>query len=218
MRLALPLFIIALLLCACRRGEEPKSYADLHEPDDPLRETARALPAGKARIELVRSQPADKGDRAEYEWAIVTRLSPANRPGEELKHDPANPEPGWTIVRVTVRAERIADSRSKKGERKVARLSFESKYVVFLPGQISGQGNTQNTILPGSSFRYDRPTRQFMPVRPEGRGNREEFFDAPDSLDALLKPLLKGPETVELPATVKLFEAGEQVSTLEITR
>jgi hypothetical protein len=72
------------LLCSCRQDAPSESAVpagQLQEPPEPLAAAAKAVPAGKVHVELVRSQPAGAArDKAEYQWAFLVPLSPETDP------------------------------------------------------------------------------------------------------------------------------------------
>ena len=63
--------LVAGVALGCNRGNEPVDAPG--EPEDPLRDAARAIPSGKAEVRLTRSRPAGEGAEAEYEWTILAR-------------------------------------------------------------------------------------------------------------------------------------------------
>jgi len=77
--LILPCALLVPLSLACSRQAPDPSAAQVKEPDDPLADKVRALSAGQVMVERISSKPVE-GEVAEYEWAILARISLSDVP------------------------------------------------------------------------------------------------------------------------------------------
>jgi hypothetical protein len=226
--LALTVFL-ALTHCGCSGQPSPAiAPRAIAEPDEPLAEEARALPAGHARVELTRSRPAGPGgDQAEYEWTILARV--AAPPAEAAPASSA--EPGWVVARLTLlpRFEARYDDLSFDADRGPApragrrhvNLLVRCQAVRFLPGQVGGRRETSGEARPGSVLHLDRggwlgPAVDGKYSEVPALRDLLEVQKAP--LDGLVQPLLRGPETVALPGALDLLRVGDRTTALEIAR
>jgi hypothetical protein len=213
-----------------KKGPVPDAGPGSGEPVDPLAGAAKALPAGKVRVELTRSQPAGAAnERAEYEWTILTHtpLADIKNPRLIYPKQKAN-DARRHVLRLTLRAEH--DKRdddvtwAKQAIVKKPGVSHVSLYVhaesvYVVPGQTKGTGQYNNYTAPGAGLTlvmsaWPDPSLQgqFTPFR--GRDVLLEVRKAP--LDEFVRPLFKGPETMDLPRTLELLQVGDRKTKLEL--
>ncbi|HJZ58005.1 MAG TPA: hypothetical protein VKE74_23810, partial [Gemmataceae bacterium] len=106
----------------CNRGKDDNAPG---EPEDPLRDAARAIPLGKAEVRLTRSRPAGEGTEAEYEWTVLARADGLD----------GAPNAGARVGRVVLKP--AFDDRGEKPPpgRKKARIRMKWEIVHHFPGQ-----------------------------------------------------------------------------------
>jgi hypothetical protein len=230
--LILPCALLVPLSLACSRQAPDSSAAQVKEPDDPLADKIRALSAGQVMVERISSKPVE-GEVAEYEWAILARISLSDVPipSQFLAGGTRPSGLGWAIVRVTlhIQFEKQFDDKTrgkqgeflpKPGKRHLSvRIAGETKH--WLPGFYSGHSSSGGMVIPGGVTTLDHNEWQgptltggFTPLTTDKV--LIEVDKAP--LDDLVKPFFQGPETVSLPRTLELLQIGNQRTKIELLK
>jgi hypothetical protein len=218
------------LLCACRQGAAPDPAAanPIPEPADSLAAAAKAVPAGKVQVELISSRPGGAaGEAAEYQWAVLGPLSPADM-NKALLGLATPTEPGWSVVRLTLRVQfdkRSGPAAVKKegasGEpgARLVDLTMDSAAVFYYPGASSGTSSATGHVKSGAVLRLQRSgpsggtvTGGLTPLM-----RRQDLLEVGQGvLDDLVEPAFKGPETVAVPTTLELLRVGGSRTVLAI--
>src|ERR1700722_7433288 len=95
------------LVASCQRANQPApgDAGSTLPPGQkhPLAENAKAIPNGKAQIELTRSTLAGPaGEEAEFEWTILTQVA---TPAVKMPDGIGNPgETWWVVFQLTLKA------------------------------------------------------------------------------------------------------------------
>jgi hypothetical protein len=207
--------LVAGVALGCNRGKDANAP---DEPEDPLRDAARAIPTGKAEVRLTRSRPAGEGAEAEYEWTVLARADGLD----------GTPNAGARVAKVVLKLG--FDDRGEKPPpgRKKARVRMTWEIVHHFPGQspmafadLGGRdANSGGNDLLGDVITLHRGWEQdrrlfTADVSPAPNSKATtEVRDAP--LDTVARPVFQGPETFDLPAAIKLLELDARVITLRI--
>jgi hypothetical protein len=212
-------------------GDAAQDGPEIYEPTDPLAAEAQALPVGKVRIELTRSAPAGAaGEQAEYEWTILSRTPLARlKPLRNMTFPKGKgDEARWHVLRLTARVEvakrpeepSAKDKAAAKPDARYVSLDVGGKNVFFLPGQVGGSARVGGHAAAGTSLTlalgvWPAPLLQgkFTTVR-----RQEDLLEVPPApLDETVKPLFRGPETLDPPRTLELLQIGDRKIALKIT-
>ena len=219
------------LLCSCRQDTSPEPAVTanrIREPAEPLAAAVKAVPAGKVRVELVRSQPSGAaGDKAEYQWALLIPLSPEDMTKALLGL--ATPrEAGWSVVRLTLRVgydkrnENVAITKEgtvpKPGARHME-LTTEMAAVFYYPGASSGTSSASGHVKPGAVLTLERsgPSGGSLKGGLAPLTRRQDLLEVgPAAFDDLVVPVFKAPATVDVPTTLELLRIGDTTTRLAI--
>lgn len=219
-----------LLLASCQRSETPtQGLTPLPvKSTDPLVDVAKAIPLGKAQIELTSSGPAGtNGEACGYEWTILAHVPGNEIPGLQGP-DGSGLGPNdtwWIICRLTLRAkfdkpadEGMAGSgKASQPQANTKRLLLEMSYKYALPmGQ--GSANPSAYLQPGTPLTLKLRAWPQPKLGASFEGSRlHGGLEVPAApLDDLVKPLFKTKETVDLQKPLPLLEVAGKVTTLEI--
>jgi hypothetical protein len=211
-------------------GAEAEDASGIYVPTDPLSAEAQALPVGKVRIELTRSEPAGaEGEQAEYEWTILSR-TPLERlkPLRDMKFPKTKKgDTRWNVLRLAARVE-VAKSRedaankekaAKPGVRYLS-LDVAGKNVFFLPGQLGGSARVGGHVAAGTSLTLALgvwPSPALRGDFPVERRPEDLLEVSKGPLDDTVRPLFRGPETLDPPQTLELLQIGDRKIALKIT-
>ena len=217
------------LLLSCQRANQPGESENTLPPggfigrSHPLAEKAKAVPNGKAQIELTRSKPAGPaGEEAEFEWTILTQVA---TPSVKMPEGIGRPGDNWWVVyQLTLKASfdksvddvSIDKSGSKTSKPGCRHMALWQKHDSVNP--VAAQ-SSNSYVRPGTKMTleistYPGPqlTGSFFGVQKQ----RDLLEVVTKPLDDLVKPLLRGPELIDFKQPLKLMQVDDQITTLEI--
>jgi hypothetical protein len=198
---------------------KPKEKAR-QPPPDPLIEKAKALSAGKVRIELIRSHPAGTaGERAEYEWAILTQFPTKSDklPKDGKKEVLELKSPKWVVSRMMLMAavEKSLEKDSKDRRFINLHLSCSSIWDAGnsnMGGQLLTTKNLSLGFHPSGVF-----PALLLGEYAFGKGGKQHALAAKKApLDELIIPLAKEPKMIDLPFTLELARFGDETIAVEL--
>ncbi len=213
------LMLLALTFPSCNRGPDPVAKKPDNAPkadppkvdvkpkevseEERLIEKAKALEVGKVQIELLRSVAA--GDRAEYEWALLTRF-PLEK-DEEKKAVLGRAK--WLVLRLTLIAAIDKSLEKDAKDKRFVNVRLLSSYVSDRgTGTSGGQLNTTKNLTLSFNSAGVFPGMLIGQFAFGDSGNAFTLKMA--TLDELVVPLAKEPRTIEPPYTLELARLGEE--------